>query len=140
MPKKYKTQETAEAQMRRILLETQLLSLAEKAWKDGDSLNLFALMKALEKLISILWVKSFYFLDCKDGQELRLKKRMCENLRELVQLLEDMENNRFKLGDSYRMTLLAVAKLLEENGVSLNEINEIIYGAEEVPPAGVVNH
>ena len=139
MPKKYKTQSAAEAQMRKILLEVQLLNLAEKALKDGDSLNLFALMKALEKLISVQWVKAFYFFDWENEQEQRLEERLCDNLRELVQLTVEQDDHKFKLGDSYRTTLLSVMELLEQSEVGLQKINEIVYGEEEIPPTEVIN-
>ena len=139
MPKKYKTQSAAEAQMRKILLEVQLLNLAEKALKDGDSLNLFALMKALEKLISVQWVKAFYFFDWENEQEQRLEERLCDNWRELVQLTVEQDDHMFKLGDSYRTTLLSVMELLEQSEVGLQKINEIVYGEEEIPPTEVIN-
>lgn len=135
MPKKYKTQRVVEAQLREILLEVRLLNLADDALKNNDALCLDALMKALEKLISVPWGKFFYCFNSLEARRQILHKRLCSNLQLLVQLPSEQKNNRFKLGDSYRATLLAVMKLLDESGVDKNKIAEIVNGKESNVPA-----
>lgn len=135
MPRKYKTQQVVEAQMRKILLEAQLLNLADEALKNSDSTCLSALMKALEKLISVQWVKFFYCFNSLEAKQQILHKRLCCNLRMLVELPLEQKKHRYKLGDSYRVTLLAVMKLMDETGIDKHEINEIVNGRESDIPA-----